>query len=400
MQDDLKQNQSKYKWVITHFHILSKAWDAKFNLCDPVLDVDGNVTYPNDYGSMLRTIFSQNGVNAVSYGHSHVYERYYEKGTHYIEAAYLSVTFADSDAKPHPSGLLPIVEDNSRRSFMIAERKKGGIFATGYYADKKPKAFDEYQIADDNGNTVIPNTIPQIKTGVVKMNYKSELHCHTADISKCANFALEEMIEAYIKLGYSTIVITDHFNKLTFEGKEHLSWEEKCEFFVSGYKRAKEIARGRINILLGMEYRNVYNENDYLVFGVTEEFLKKYNKSDEDNIMKLRPKEFYNIVHENGMLIYQAHPFRDNMTITDPNYIDGLETLNTHKWHESRNDIASLWAKKYNLLECGGSDCHHKDHEGRGGIVTDNEIKTNADLLKALKGNFQIINPGDTEKIM
>jgi len=89
------------------------------------------------------------------------------------------------------------------------------------------------------------------------------------------------MLEDYIKLGYDTIVIMDHFNQLTFEGKEHLSWEEKCVFFISGYKRATEIAGGRINILLGMEWRNVYNKNDYLVYGITEEFLKKYNQSDE-----------------------------------------------------------------------------------------------------------------------
>jgi len=31
--------------------------------------------------------------------------------------------------------------------------------------------------------------------------------------------------------------------------------------------------------------------------------------------MNLRIGEFYNIVHENGMLIYQAHPFRKEYAI-------------------------------------------------------------------------------------
>ena len=52
-------------------------------------------------------------------------------------------------------------------------------------------------------------------------------------------------------------------------------------------------------------------------------------------------------------------------------------------------------AKKYNLLECGGSDCHHKGGEGRGGIITDFEIKSNSDLIKALKGEFSLISPED-----
>ena len=157
LKNDLERDRSKFKWVITHFHILSKAWDAKFNLCAPVIDNEGNATYPNDHGGMLIDIFSEYKVNAVSYGHSHVYERYFTKGTHYIEAAYLSITYAGSHDEPHPSGNLPVVEDNSRRSFVILERKAGGLFASGYYADAEPVLFDAYQIADEDGNTVPPS---------------------------------------------------------------------------------------------------------------------------------------------------------------------------------------------------------------------------------------------------
>jgi hypothetical protein len=52
------------------------------------MDEEGNASYPNDGGQMLIDLFSANHVNAVTYGHSHVYERYFTKGTHYIEAAY------------------------------------------------------------------------------------------------------------------------------------------------------------------------------------------------------------------------------------------------------------------------------------------------------------------------
>ena len=217
------------------------------------------------------------------------------------------------------------------------------------------------------------------------MIYKSDLHCHTVDVSKCADLALEEMIENYIKYGYSTMVITDHFSSATFEDKHSLTWGEKCDFYVSGYKRAKKIADGR----------NIYTANDYLVYGVTEEFLKKYNTSEDNNIINLHLKDFCSIVHENGMLIYQAHPFRNGMTVMKPGYTDGIETLNAHKGHDSRNDVAKLWAKKYNLLECGGSDCHHKGGEGRGGIITNTEITTNSELLNALKGEFSLISPED-----
>ncbi len=156
LKKDLQEDKSKFKWVIQHFHILNKGWDVQFNLCAPEVDNEGNAHYPHDHGGMLMDLYSENGVNAVTFGHSHVYERYFRKSTHYIEAAYLSVCFRRGGEEPHPSGLLPIVEDNSQRSFLIVERKEGGLFATGYYAKENPVPFDEYKIADENGKTVPP----------------------------------------------------------------------------------------------------------------------------------------------------------------------------------------------------------------------------------------------------
>lgn len=227
------------------------------------------------------------------------------------------------------------------------------------------------------------------------MNYKTELHCHTNAVSKCAGVPLDEMVEKYISLGYTTLVITDHFSPSTFEDMEDLSWEEKCNHFVSGYKKAKKIANGRINVILGMEFRNVYSSNDYLVYGVTEEFLKKYNLSDDNNFILMELSDFVRIIHENNMLIYQAHPFRNSMQIVNPQKLDGIEIANCHRRHDSRNDIAKMWAQKFNLMVCGGSDCHQRGDEARGGMITDFEIKTNDDLLTALKGNVQLLYPED-----
>ena len=76
-----------------------------------------------------------------------------------------------------------------------------------------------------------------------------------------------------------------------------------------------------------MELRNIYNMNDYLVFGVTEEFLLKYNNTDT-NFLEMPIGEFSKIAHENGLLLFQAHPFRNHMTITDHNLLDGIEVYN------------------------------------------------------------------------
>lgn len=156
LKNDLESSHSRYKWVIQHFHILNKGKDVQFNLCDAEIDENGNATYPHDYGKMLMDIYHDNKVNGVSFGHSHVYERYYHRGTHYIEAAYFSVCYRGEDEKPHPSGLLPIVADNSRRSFLIVEHNEKGLCASGFYEDDTEKPFDEYTIADENGDPVAP----------------------------------------------------------------------------------------------------------------------------------------------------------------------------------------------------------------------------------------------------
>ena len=156
LREDLANADTKFKWVIQHFHILNKAEDVQYNLCDPVFDENNIASYPDDEGGKLMELFAENRVNAVSYGHSHVYERYYYKGTHYIEAAYLSICFRRGGEPLHPSGLLPVVEDISKRSFLIVERRDGGLFARGFYVEDASVPFDEYRIANEDGNPVEP----------------------------------------------------------------------------------------------------------------------------------------------------------------------------------------------------------------------------------------------------
>lgn len=48
-------------------------------------------------------------------------------------------------------------------------------------------------------------------------------------------------------------------------------------------------------------------------------------------------------------MIYQAHPFRFGMKITNVKYLDGIEVCNRNIEHDSHNDIAALWAEKFGL---------------------------------------------------
>lgn len=217
-------------------------------------------------------------------------------------------------------------------------------------------------------------------------SFKTELHCHTSETSNCGQASAKELVEEYLRNGYSTVVITDHLSTHTYSkyNYKELKWNDKIDIFLQGYNAALECARGRLNVLLGMELRfDSPSENDYLVYGITEKFLRK-NK----DLLDMNLKSFYKLAKKNGLLVCQAHPFRINMTVSNPEYLDGIEIFNGCVRHNSNNDVAELWADKYKLLKTSGSDFHQVVDVARGGIITENEIKTNDDLLKVISDGF------------
>ena len=233
------------------------------------------------------------------------------------------------------------------------------------------------------------------------MKFKTELHCHTGDVSNCGQENAEYIVSRYLEAGYTSLVVANHMSFYTFTGSrkkypEFLEetgksdcWQSKVDFFMTGYENLVKAADGKLNIILGMEFRefNPKIENDYLVFGVTEEWLRASEKITEMSI-----KEMSAYVHESGMLIYQAHPFRNGMSVIDPQYLDGIEVFNGHIFHNSRNKVANLWADIHGLKRTSGTDFHEAKHVLIGGILTDYPIETTEQLVETLKNeSYELI---------
>ena len=213
------------------------------------------------------------------------------------------------------------------------------------------------------------------------MTYLTETHAHTSEVSVCSQIMADELAECYIAAGYTTLVVTDHFNAATFAAHEFASYQDQISYYLSGYKRVVERAAGRLHVLLGMELTLCENNNDYLVYGVTEAFLRQH-----EGLRQLHIDAFSRLAHENGLLLFQAHPFRNGMTVVRPNLLDGVETYNASQAHDSRNEIALSWAERFGLLQSSGSDCHSTDGVGMGGLVTERPITDSDALIDALKG--------------
>ena len=229
------------------------------------------------------------------------------------------------------------------------------------------------------------------------MKFKTELHLHSAPVSACAKAYPEEIVQAYLDHGYHTVVITNHFSRFTFKNKRMgdlsaLPWQEKVDYYMRGYRELKEAAEGKINVIFGCELRSNIDENDYLIYGLDEKFLRE-----NEDLYDLPTAEVSARIRAAGFLFLQAHPFRDNMMMVNPSLLDGIEIFNGNPQQDSRNDIARIWADRFGLISTSGSD-FHKDVDGAfaGGILTDERITSNEQLLEILRsGNFEMLKDND-----
>ncbi len=204
-----------------------------------------------------------------------------------------------------------------------------------------------------------------------------DMHVHTHPASPCAHLDGKTIAEYYKKAGFDGIVITDHFIK-SFMVNYGLTYEECCNKHMQGYLEAKH--RGDeigLTVLYGCELRFQSSVNDYLVYGMTNDFLLS-----NLDIFDWTPSHFKEVCEQNGFVFYQAHPFRNGITIINPDDLFGIEVFNGG--YNQRNDIANIWAEKYNLHKISGSDCHSADQLGVAGVAFYNQINDEKQLVHAL----------------
>lgn len=198
--------------------------------------------------------------------------------------------------------------------------------------------------------------------------YLYDPHTHTAQTSICGHLDAADMVDRYVKCGFSGLVVTDHLHP------EYLSridtahnWDRVIDHFLSGYRAAK--AHGdtvNFDVILGVELRFPENENDYLVYGIDEQWLRA-----NPYICCMSAQEFYDKFH-NEVLIIHAHPFREDegSDPTQETTVHGAEIINAHPRHSNRNDKAwNLCCRNSQYLRLAGSDTHRSGDEARAGVL-------------------------------
>ncbi len=212
---------------------------------------------------------------------------------------------------------------------------------------------------------------------------KIDLHVHSSDLSLCANQTAQQTIDRYIEAGFDGFVLTNHFTRDMADhfARHGIPVEDYFAHYKACYQRAREYgaARGFL-VLCGYELRFDWSNNDYLVYGMSDEIAAGCNE-----FFAWGPGKFGRFAKEKGILFYQAHPFRNHMQIVPPDALFGMEIKNCNPRHDSRNAIATAWAEKFGLHQIAGSDCHQPEDIGLAGIEFEGRISTMEELCAILR---------------
>ncbi len=217
------------------------------------------------------------------------------------------------------------------------------------------------------------------KDGETAMEYIYETHLHTIEGSACSSTPGENYIDYMKDLGYSGIIVTDHFFNGNSAIPKELPWEKKVELYCKGYEHAKAVATEDFSVLFGIEYN--FQGDEYLLYGVDKEWLLS-----NPDIMEKDRFEVYKIVHKWGGIMVQAHPYRERGYLSaihlTPDVCDGAEVYNASN-PDYQNALGFDYAQKRGMRMAAGSDIHNFGLENMGGMSFPHPIRSIEDYVKA-----------------
>ena len=214
--------------------------------------------------------------------------------------------------------------------------------------------------------------------------YKYETHMHTAEVSACGQVSATEQARIYKKLGYTGVIVTDHFFNGNTAVPRDLPWDERVTRFCDGYRMVKEEGEKLgLQVYFGLETN--FRGMEFLLYGLSEEWLKEHS-----DMLSWSVEKQYEMVKEAGGLVVQAHPFREAPYIRDikqyPHAVDAMECYNglNAVRNSIYNEKAVVYCKERGITMTGGSDAH-AEQTLRGGMVFPEKWNSILDFISAVK---------------
>lgn len=187
------------------------------------------------------------------------------------------------------------------------------------------------------------------------MPYLYETHLHTSQGSACGRSTGAEHARHYHALGYTGVIITDHFFGGNTAVPRELPWEERINIFTSGYEDALQEGR-KLGLQVFFGWEQTFQGDDYLVYGLDKEWMLRHPEMEHWT----RKEQFEQITAAGGAVV-QAHPFRQRDYIRHVRlglpFVHGVEVANggNDPWADA---AARRYARHYGLVMTAGSDNH------------------------------------------
>ena len=235
-----------------------------------------------------------------------------------------------------------------------------------------------------------------------KMDFIYDIHVHCSENSHCSPCCGRDIARAYIRAGFTGIVMTNHFLGGHQTDLSAIDWEAEATNFMTGYLHAKEVGdQEGLDVFFGWEYN--YQGADLLTYGLGLDWLLSHPDMCAWDI-----SQYFRRVHEAGGYICHAHPFREASHIPYiqlfPRCEDAVEVFNgSHLpgvYDPVYNDRALWYARQYGLTQLAGSDTHGTDADGmpsrKASVRFDHRISSVREMIALFRsGDYSISHNWD-----
>lgn len=224
------------------------------------------------------------------------------------------------------------------------------------------------------------------------MPYLYETHLHTCQGSACARSTGAEHARFYKDIGFSGIIITDHFFGGNTTVPRNLPWKERVDRFLIGYEDAYAVGQ-KIGLQVFFGWEQGYGDDEYLVYGLDKAWLLAHPEVEHWT----RREQLIGVRRDGGCVV-QAHPFRERDYIQHVRlgrlYCDGVEAANAANLQHA-DAAAFRYAKQYGLPMTAGSD-NHFSYDGLDvssrimGLALSQRMNSIGDLVKMIRNKDEI----------
>ena len=211
------------------------------------------------------------------------------------------------------------------------------------------------------------------------------MHMHTLPTSACSKISAKDTVRELYENGYSGGVITNHFKHGNTGINRKLKWADFVKPYEEDYLLLKEEAMMLgLDIMFGVE-EGVGGGKEILCYGITPQVLY-----DHPELEACDASLWYKVVHEEGGLVIQAHPFRTRDYISargamDKSLIDGIEVFNYFNTLSDNMEAEEFARQNPDLILIAGGDSHGYGAMAKSGIETAAPITNEKALVDVLR---------------